>query len=168
MRYLLLIPLLTAICAAQAAETGALVHLDFNDGVMPTGIHDNTYKGDKPVLQVVGAANPTRGKELSVQVAPGGFAQIILGKVTVEAGCIYVGSITLSALADAEVKFYLRMGDKPYTILLPSTAKVGTAPAVYTLSGVPKQACDSAYLMIYTDAQTTLRVDDVRLVKQAP
>jgi hypothetical protein len=164
--------LLTAIActigAAEPAVPGALVKLDFNDGVMPPAIHDNTYKGDKPTLQIVDAAEAKRGKELSIRVAPGGFAQIILGKVPAEAGSTYAGLVTMSALADAEVRFYLRMAEKPYTVLLASTVKVGTTPAVHALSGLPKLACESAFLMLSTEAQTTLRVDDISLVTKTP
>lgn len=163
----LILPLLVPALAV-AAEGHVLINIDFADGKLAPGVADNTFKGEKPTLSVVDAADAKRGKELSVQVAQGGFAQLFLGKVAQEAGATYKGTVTLSASAEAKVQFYLRMAGAPYTRYTGTEAKVGATAAQVSFEGVAKEACADARLMIYTDAPVTLRIDDIRLEQAAP
>lgn len=167
MRHIIPFLHLALVCAAGAAETTSLVSIDFTDGKLGT-VTDNTYKGDKPTLSVIDAADPKRGKELSIQVAAGGFAQLMLGKLSLESGALYTGTAIISASADAKVQYYLRMAGTPYTRFLGTEATIGSKPSVVTFSGVAKDTYADVRLMIYTEAPVTLRIDDISLVHTAP
>lgn len=154
----------TILCAAEAEP---LIAIDFAAGTL-AGVVDNTWKGAKPTLSLVDAADPVHGKELSIAVSPGGFAQVVLGRVALVADVRYAGSVRISADTDARVQFYLRKAGPPYTRFAGTTATVGREPTEVRFSGIASEACPDGRLMLYTETAVTLRVDDIRLESSAP
>jgi len=167
---------LAAVCLAAGALAACpprlraasepLIAQDFENvkpgSALPDGVWDNSgWAGASATLSIVDTGQPEYGRAL--QIDSQGFAQVVLGPLSVRRGVAYRVQAALRALGNTPVEIFVRRTGAPYTKLF--GRRLNAHETWRRLDFTAKCAFDEprALLMLLCRANTILWVDDVRV-----
>jgi len=125
---------------------------------LPDGIHDDTYAGTPPQVQVVRIGNNN-----ALEIATSGFTQVVLGELEVHKDRVYRISADVQTRGAQSLTFTLRRIPSPYTGYISSTEKANEAVRHVEFVGRAPAEDNTVGLFLNLTAFTTVTVDNIKV-----